>query len=170
MVECPSGKQAGVFMRFTIRDLLMLTVIVALIAALIIERQSRRNERLVTVNWTSEEEREWTKERFKAAKAEFEQTKAQNSFGRGLDLESTCGAIERFARSAEELPADPETRVKELEAALAYAKDREAQSRDKFEQGSEPQFYLNRTQFTRAEVETLLKRVQRELVLERSRK
>jgi hypothetical protein len=46
-------------LRFTIRDVILLTVIVALIAALLLERRARRNERLVTVNWTSEEELEW---------------------------------------------------------------------------------------------------------------
>jgi hypothetical protein len=30
MVECPAGKLAGFFMRFTIRDLLWLTIVVAM--------------------------------------------------------------------------------------------------------------------------------------------
>jgi hypothetical protein len=33
MVQCPAGKLAGFFMRFTIRDLLWLTVVVGIVAA-----------------------------------------------------------------------------------------------------------------------------------------
>src|SRR5262245_55694391 len=99
--------------RFTIRDVLWLMVVVGLGIELLVEVKGRRKYQLTISRWASVEEQEWAKERFTAAKAEFEQTKGQNSFGRGLDLESTQGAIERFARAAEELPADPQTRVKE---------------------------------------------------------
>src|SRR5688572_13366379 len=108
-------------MRFTIRDVLWLTVVVALVGALLLERHERRNERLVTVNWTSEEEQEWAKEKFKAAKSEFEQLKSHSrGTGAPRNVDETCSIIERFAQAAEELPADPETRLKELEVALAY--------------------------------------------------
>jgi hypothetical protein len=156
-------------LRFSIRDLVLVTVIVALVGALLIERQARRNERLVTVNWTSEEEREWAKEKFKAAKSEFEQFQSFTR-GRPPDLLETCSVIERFAQAAEELPADAETRLKELEAALAFAKDVESRTHDKYIAEVEPLFYLNRTQYARADVETRLKRVQRESVLAKARK
>ena len=162
MVQCPAGKLAGFFMRFTIRDVVLVTAIVALVAVLLLERQSRRNERIVTVNWTSDEEREWAKEMFKAAKSEFEQFEShRRGTGAPISVDDTCSVIERFAQAAEELPADPETRLKELEAALAYAKEVESATREKFNAEVEPLMYLNRTQYTRAEVETRLKRVQR---------
>jgi hypothetical protein len=155
--------------RFTIRDVLWLTVVVALVGALVIERRWRSNDRIATVHWASEEEQEWAKEKFKAAKSEFEQMKSF-THGTGPGFFDTCSIIERFAQAAEELPADPETRLKELEAALAYAKEVESTTHEKYNEKVEPLIHLNRTQYTRAEVETRLKRVQRELVLERSRK
>ena len=154
--------------RFTIRDLLWLTVVVALVGALVIERRWRSNEQIATVHWASEEEQEWAKERFKAAKSEFEQMKSF-THRTGPASVDTCSIIERYAQAAEELPADPETRLKELEAALAYAKEVESITHEKYNAEVEPLMYLNRTQYTRAEVETRLKRVQRELVLQRSR-
>jgi hypothetical protein len=156
-------------MRFTIRDVVLLTVIVALVGALFIERRARRNEQIATVHWASEEEQEWAKEKFKAAKSEFVWLKSQ-THGTGTPRVDACSIIERFAQAAEELPADPETRLKELEAALAYAKEVESTTHEKYNAEVEPLIYLNRTQYTRADVETRLKRVQREVVLERSRK
>jgi hypothetical protein len=157
-----------VFMRFSIRDVLWLTLVVGLVGALLIERYERRNERLVTVNWTSEEEQEWAKEKFQAAKSAFEQLK---SYTRGnLSWIDQCDIIERYARTAEELPADPETRLKELEAALAYARELEATTKEKYDAEVEPLMYLNRTQYTRADVETRLKRVQREFVVAKSQR
>jgi hypothetical protein len=53
MVECPAGKLAGVFMRFTIRDVLWLTVVVAMGVAWWLDhtaaanRFSRRERELV---------------------------------------------------------------------------------------------------------------------------
>ena len=159
-------------MRFTLRDVLLLTVIVALVVALLIERRARRDDQLATVRWTSEEEREWANERFKAAKAEFQQTE---SYWRGphsgrADLFEACSAIERYAQAAEELPGNAETRAKELSAALSFAKDFETIIHEKVDNEVEPLYRLNRAQYTRADVETRLKRVQREAVLERSRK
>jgi hypothetical protein len=156
-------------LRFTIRDVILLTVIVALLAALLMERQSRRNERLVTVNWASEEEREWAKVKFKAAKSEFDQFRGF-AYGRTPGVHEFCSVIERFAQTAEVLPADPEMRLKELEAALAFAKEQESVTRDKYDQEVEPLHALNRIEYTRADVETRLKRVQREVVLARAQK
>jgi hypothetical protein len=156
--------------RFTIRDLLWLTVVVALVGALVIERRWRSNDQIATVHWASEEEQEWAKERFKAAKSEFEQYESHRVGTWAPSVDDTCSVIERFAQAAEELPADPETRLKELEAALAYAKEVESTTHEKYNAEVAPLMYLNRTQYTRAEVETRLKRVQRELVLHRSRK
>jgi hypothetical protein len=165
-----AGKMACM-RRFSIRDLVLVTAIVALIAALLMERHARRNERLVTVNWTSEEEREWAREKFKAAKAEFEQFESRRyGTGPGFSMEETCCVIERFAQTAEELPADPETRLKELEAALKFAKELESVTREQYHADVQPQYSWNRTQNTRADVETRLKRVQREAVLARAQK
>jgi hypothetical protein len=147
---------------------LWLTVVVALVGALVIERRWRSNDQIATVHWASEEEQQWAKEKFKAAKSEFEQMKSF-THGTGPRTVDTCSIIERFAQAAEGLPADPETRLKELEAALAYAKEVESVTHEKYNAEVEPLMYLNRTQYTRAEVETRLKRVQRELVLQRSR-
>ena len=155
--------------RFTIRDVLWLMVVVALVGALLLERHARRNERLVTVNWTSDEEREWAKEKFKAAKGEFDQFTSMVR-GRPPIAPDICDVIERFARAAEELPADPETRLKELAAALEYAKTIESGTYEKYRNEVEPQFYWNRTQYTRADVETRLKRVQRESVLAKAQR
>jgi hypothetical protein len=158
--------------RFTIRDVLLLTVIVALVGALFIERRARHNDQIATVRWASEEEQEWAKERFKAAKAEFQQIE---TYWRGphsgrMAVSDTCNAIERYAQTAEELPADAETRTKELAAAVDFAKYFETMTQNKFDNEVEPQHHLNRVQYARAEVETRFKRVQRELVLERSHK
>jgi len=160
-------------MRFTIRDVVLVTVIVALVAAFLIERRARHNDQIATVRWASAEEQEWMRERFKAAKAEFQQVEKFWRGGKGsqsLPVSDTCNAVERYAQAAEELPADAETRSKEIAAALEFAKFLEITTQDKFNADVEPQLYLNRVQYARAEVETRLKRVQRELVLERSRK
>ncbi len=45
MVECPAGKLAGFFMRFTIRDLLWLTVVVAFSAGWLAQRDETIKER-----------------------------------------------------------------------------------------------------------------------------
>ena len=42
MVECAAGKMAAFFMRFTIRELLLLTAIVGLIAAMVTEHVTYR--------------------------------------------------------------------------------------------------------------------------------
>jgi hypothetical protein len=158
-------------MRFTIRDAVLVTAIVALVAALLIERRGRHNDQIATVRWVSEEEQEWARERFKAAKAEFQQVdklwRGRHS-GPPLSINDACDAVERYAHAAEELPADAETRTKEIAAALEFAKFVENITQEKFNADLEPQLYLNRAQYARAEVETRLKRVHRELVLERS--
>jgi hypothetical protein len=173
MVEYPAGKLAGFFMRFTIRDVVLVTVIVALATALLIERRTRHNYQIATVRWASEEEQEWARERFKAAKAEFQQVdrlwRGRYS-GLPLSVSDACDAVERYAHAAEELPADAETRTKEIAVALEFAKFLEITTQDKFNADVEPQLSLNRTQYARAEVETRLKRVQRELALEPNRK
>ncbi len=43
MVECPAGNLAGFFMRFTIRDLVLLTAIVAMGAGWIVDRDRYTN-------------------------------------------------------------------------------------------------------------------------------
>jgi hypothetical protein len=159
-------------MRFTIRDVVLATAIVGLVAALLIERRGRHNDQIATVRWVSEEEQEWARERFKAAKAEFQQWekiwRGRHS-GLPLPLHDTCSAVERYAHAAEELPADAETRTKEIAAALEFAKFLEYTTQDKFNAEVEAQHSLNRAQYARADIETRLKRVHRELVLERSR-
>jgi len=171
MVECPAGKLARFLMRFTIRDVVLVTVIVALVAALLIERRGRHNDQIATVRWASAEEQEWMRERFKAAKAEFQQVDKfwRGRFSSNLPVSDTCNAVERYAQAAEELPADAETRTKEIAAALEFVKFLENITQDKFNADVEPQLYLNRVQYARAEVETRLRRVHRELILERSR-
>jgi hypothetical protein len=165
----PRRETSGAFMRFTIRDVVLVTAIVALVAVLVLERQSRRNERIVTVNWTSDEEREWAKERLKAAKSEFEQITSITRGGWSPSVDEFCSTTERYARAAEESPADAEMRLKELEAALAFAKQLESVTYQKYKMDVEPLFIVNRAQYARADVEARLKRVQREVVLERSK-
>jgi hypothetical protein len=160
-------------MRFTIRDVVLVTAIVALVAALLIERRGRHNDQSATVRWASEEEQEWLRERFKAAKAEFQQFERlwRGPYsGAPLSLSEICNSVERYAHAAEELPADAESRSKEIAAALEFAKSLESTTQEKFNHDVEPQLSLNRVQYARAEIEIRLKRVHRELVLERSRK
>lgn len=156
-------------MRFTIRDIVLVTAIIALVAALILERWGRHNDQIATNRWASEEEREWAKERFKAVKAEFQQIEKLQRHT-ALPFDDTCNAVERYAYAAEELPADAETRTKEIETALAFVKTLESVTEEKVNAEVDHPMYLNRAQYARAEIETRLKRVQRELVLERSRK
>jgi len=46
MVECPTGNTGGLFMRFTIRDLLWITVVVAMGAGWYLEYRNRGPENL----------------------------------------------------------------------------------------------------------------------------
>lgn len=157
--------------RFTIRDLIWLTVIVGLGAALLIQRQERRNDQQAFARWTSEGEREWLNARFESAKGELEQIMAMtHGTGPGMSLDAICSAIERFAEAAEQMPASAETRKKAISTALEHARQLESVTRQKFEHQVEPLMALKRTQYTCAEVEVRLKRVERDVALERSLK
>jgi hypothetical protein len=158
--------------KFTIRDLLWLIVVVALSVGLIIERQSRRADQRALARSISEDEREWLTSRFEAAKAEYQ---ARMQYWRGshtgrMILDDACSAIERFAQAAEDLPADPQIRVKELADALESARFLESITHEKFIHEIEPLTALKRTQYALAEVQVRLKRVEREIVVDRMRR
>ena len=51
MVQCPAGKLTGVFMRFSIRDVLWLTVVAALVVAWQVTDLQRRQHRIKADNY-----------------------------------------------------------------------------------------------------------------------
>ena len=51
MVQCPAGKLAGFFMRFTIRDLLWAMVVVGLVVAWCVTDAERRQVRIKADNY-----------------------------------------------------------------------------------------------------------------------
>jgi hypothetical protein len=106
--------------RFSVRDVLWLTVVVAIGVAFMLERSKRLNDRLTVVRRATDDEHEALNSRFVAAKAECHQ---RMTYWRGprsgrMSVDETCQTIERYAEAAEEAPEPADVRAKELTHAL----------------------------------------------------
>jgi hypothetical protein len=147
--------------RFTIRDVMWLTLVVALGAAILFARWARENEGPAAKRRASAQEIEAASARYEAAKGEFDWLKAQ-VYGRPPGPTDVCNAMERFAH-ATEMKNDPESRVKDLASALDHAQQLASITQDKYEQGVEHVTTLYRVQYTRADMEARLRRAEQEL-------
>jgi hypothetical protein len=155
--------------RFTIRDVIWLTVVIAIGIAFMLERSARVNDRIAVVRSATDDEREALNSRFVAAKAECHQRmtswRAHRS-GR-MSVDEICETIERYAEAAEEAPEPADVRVKELRHALEAARVIAENTKEKYEADVELVTTLHRTQYTCADVEARLKRVEAELAAAR---
>src|SRR4051794_13026820 len=98
--------------RFTIRDAMWLTLVVAMGAAIWFSRWARENEGRSARHRASAQEIEAANARYEAAKGEFDQHSDWPGYGFSRDATDVCDAIERFAH-ATEMKNDPELRIKD---------------------------------------------------------
>jgi hypothetical protein len=156
--------------RFTIRDALWLTVLLATAAAVFFARSAPMNDLPVATHRASNQEIEAANARYKAAKGEFEwQVSESTSYNQRWEASDAFDAAERLAHAVEELP-DPELRVKELAKALEFVQPQVSIIRDKYEHEVEPAFMLYRAQYISADLEARLRRVEQELAAARASK
>jgi hypothetical protein len=149
--------------RFTIRDALWLTVVMAMAGALLYPRTPRVNDLPVQTRRASPQEIEAVNARYKAAKGEFEWQAAQYGYSDGFD------AADRLAHAVEAMP-DLELRVRESAKALEFAQSIVSIVQDKYEHGAEHAFMLYRAQYTRADLEARLRRAEQKLAAARANK
>ncbi len=155
--------------RFTIRDVIWLTVVIAIGIAFMLERSARLNDRLTVVRRATDDEREALNSRFVAAKAECHQrmTYWQGPRSGRMSVDEICESIERYAEAAEEAPEPADVRAKELTHALEAARLIAENTKEKYEADVELITTLHRTQYTCVDVEARLNRVEAELVAAR---
>jgi hypothetical protein len=110
--------------RFSIRDVLWLTVVVVVGAAVFVTRSGQENDRQAATHRASEQELEAIRARYRSAKGEFEwhvtrwhSPGSERAFEYRWSVENTCAAVERFAH-ATKVCNDLETQVKDLTSAL----------------------------------------------------
>jgi hypothetical protein len=159
--------------RFTIRDVLWLTVVVAMGVAVWFERSAQDNDRRAAIHRASEQELAAISARYKAAKGEFDfhvtrwhsPVPPERAFGfYHWPVDDTCGAIERLAY-ATEASNDLETQVKDLKSALELA---EFVLSMLLEKVAEDVLAVHRAQYTRAGVEAQLRRAEQDLTAART--
>jgi len=154
--------------RFTIRDVLWLTVVLAMTAAVLYTRSARVNDLQAAMGRSSAQELELITARYKAAKGEFDwQDMRWHSGGSGV-WDDPFEEIERLAHAVEELRDDPELRVKELARALELAQHVASAALDKYEHGTETASGVYYAQYTSADIEARLRRAERELATARA--
>jgi hypothetical protein len=161
--------------RFTIRDLVWLIVVVVVGTAAFVARSGRESDRRGVMRRASEQELEAIRARYKAAKAEFEwhmtrwhSPGSERAFEYRWSIDGTCSAIERFAYAAE-TSSDLETQVKDLRTALELAEYLASYLMGKQDEFADvktsPPFY--RIQYTRADTERRLRRAEQNLTTAR---
>jgi hypothetical protein len=158
--------------RFTIRDALWLTVVVAMAAAVFFTRSERESDLRQATRRASDQEIEAANARYEAAKGAFDmELRRWLGTGTGIPLSvpDACDAIERFAH-ATEMKNDPEVRVKDLASALDFAQRLASVTKEKYDNNVEPVIVLYRAQYTRADMEARLRRAEQELAAARANK
>jgi hypothetical protein len=156
-------------MRFTVRDFLWFTVVVAMGAAVLFTRSARVSDLQQATRRASAQEIEAANARYKAAKGEFDWQVSSYGYNQHWRFTDACDAAERLAHAVEELP-DPEIRVKELAKALEFAQLQASVIQDKYEHGMEPEYVLYRAQYMRADLEARLRRAEQELAAARAKR
>src|SRR4051794_7912721 len=155
-------------LRFTIRDLVWLMVVITVGAAAFVTRLGRENDRQAVMRRASEQELVAIGDRYKAAKGEFDfhvtrwhsPPSPERAFGfYHWPVDDTCGAIERLA-CATEASNDLETQVKDLKSALDLAEYMLSTMMEKY---AENVLAVHRAQYTRAGIEAQLRRAQQDL-------
>ena len=155
--------------RFTIRDAMWLTLVVAMGAAILFSRWARENDGPAAKHRASAQEIEAANARYKAAKGEFQWQASQHGYNQHWSVGDGFDAAERLAHAVEEMP-DLELRVKELAKALEFAQPQVSIIQDKYEQNVEPASMLYRAQYTSADLEARLRRAEQELAAARANK
>jgi hypothetical protein len=155
--------------RFTIRDALWLTVVMAMAGALLYPRTPRVNDLPVQTRRASPQEIEAVNARYKAAKGEFEWQAAQYGYNQHWSFSDGFDAADRLAHAVEAMP-DLELRVRESAKALEFAQSIVSIVQDKYEHGAEHAFMLYRAQYTRADLEARLRRAEQKLAAARANK
>jgi len=150
--------------RFTIRDVLWLTVVVGLSIALVVEHTWKSYTYHKVQQQSSDEYQALLDTRFEAVKSEFHH---RMLYWRGphsgrMSLPDTCDTIERFIDAACEAIESPAERIKQCEVALDAARYLEQMTQSKYEDDVEPLQVLERVRYTRYDVESKLNLAQRE--------
>ena len=158
--------------RFTIRDVLWLTVVVAMAAAVFFTRLARERDLQQATRRASDQEMEAANARYEAAKGAFDMELGRWFHGGSgiFSVPDACEAIERFAYATEELRNDPELRVKQLASALEAAQQVLSREIGSHESGAGSPMDLYRAKFTRADMEARLRRAEQELAAARENK
>lgn len=158
-------------LRFTVRDLLWLAVVIVVGAAVLVTRSGREQERQAVIQRASQQELEAIGARYKVAKGEFEfhvarwhspPPRAHGFYHWSVD--ETCGAIERLAYASEASNA-LETQVEDLKSALELAEFVLANMREKY---AEDVLAVHRAQYTQAGIAAQLRRAEQNLAAARA--
>ena len=165
-------ERRGAFMRFTLRDLLWLIVVVAMAAAVYFTRSARDSDLRQATRRASDQEMEADNARYEAAKGAFDMELGRWFHGGSgiLSVPDACDAIERFAYAAEEMRDDPEKRVKQLASALEAAQQVLTSEIGKDKSGAGSPMDLYRAKYTRADMEARLRRAEQDLAGARANK
>lgn len=152
--------------RFTIRDLVWLIVVVVVGTAAFVTRSGRENDRLAVMRRASEQELVAIRDRYRAAKGEFDfhmtlwhSPPPERAFGHYWSVDDTCGAMERLA-FATEASNDLETQVKDLKSALELAG---FVLSTVLEKSPDDPLAVPRVRYTRAGIEMQLSRAEQDL-------
>lgn len=159
-------------LRFSIRDVLWLTIVIVAGAAAFVTRSGRKNDLQAVAQRASQQELTAIRDRYKTAKGEFEWHVTRwhlpgsgRPFEYPWSVESTCGAIERFAYAAETCN-DLETQIKDLKSALELT---EYVLTTVLEKSPDDPLAIPRAQYTKAGIEAQLRRAEQNLAAARAR-
>jgi hypothetical protein len=159
-------------LRFTIRDVLWLVVVMAMVAAVFFTRSARDSDLRQATRRASDQEIEAANARYEAAKGAFDMELGRWFHGGSgiFSVRDACEAIERFAYATEEMRNDPELRVKQLARALEAAQQVLSSEIVNDKSGAGSPMVLYRAKYTRADMEARLRRAEQELAAEREQK
>jgi len=137
--------------RFTIRDVLWLTVVVGLVVTWTADRWRQRS--------VSPALSKYLRERLEAAKSEF--VTRQQLIGTHDSLKE-LDCLSHWAQAAVESDLSPADKIKECELSLAEAKQIQQTLQDKYEADVEPLMSVERARYMVADIQVQLQRAQKE--------
>jgi hypothetical protein len=158
--------------RFSIRDVLWLTVVVGLVTALIASHSWKHYQYQKASQIITDDYRESLNTQFEVAKSEFHRRMIffrEGGSGR-YHLPDICESIERFVRATSDSIESPEMRIEQYKSALDAARLLEDATRRKSEDDIEPAYYLDRVRYTRSFVEGKIALAQQEMHAKSARK
>jgi hypothetical protein len=158
-------------LRFTIRDVIWLVVVVAVGVAVWFERSGQDRDRQAAVRRASDQELAAISARYKAAKAQFDwlvtrwhSPGSERTLEYRWPIDDTCGGIERLTYATETCN-DLETQVKDLRSALGLA---EYLLTMVLEKRPDDVLAVDRIQYTQAGLEAELSRAEQDLAAARA--